>query len=99
MYFDPIGSRIIAAGCEVNRVDLLDLDFNLLSTVLFPAGGCPAGITLYNSKIYVAIHDIAKVAVISNGINENIYPTVCLANLYRFFYFVYSIFCLFNFYY
>jgi len=81
LYFDSTGSRIIAAGCSVSTVDTFDLDLNLNNSVSFP-GICPHGVTVYNSKICVALYNNDNVAVISNGTIENIYPTVCLAPFY-----------------
>jgi len=81
LYFDSTGSRIIAAGCSVSTVDTFDLDLNLNNSVSFP-GICPHGVTVYNSKIRVALYNNGNVTVISNGTIENIYPTACLAPFY-----------------
>ena len=82
LHYDSVGTRIIAAGCSVSTVDVLDLDLNLLSTVSFP-GQCPHGVTIYNTKIYVALYANANIAVISNGVVENTYPTVCSGTFNR----------------
>jgi hypothetical protein len=80
LYYDSIGSVIIAAGCNVNKVDILDLDLNLNSSISFP-GQCPHGIAVFNSKIYVAIWGNGIIAVISNGTIEKTYPAKCSSNL------------------
>ena len=80
LYYDSIGSRIIAAGCDVHRVDILDLDLNLLSSVSMP-GMCPHGVTVHNSKVYVTRFYIGYVAIISNGMIENTFTTVCFGRL------------------
>jgi hypothetical protein len=82
-YHHSIDSRIIAAGCDTNSVDTLDLDLNFNSSVSFP-GQCPHGVTVYNTKIYVAIYiNNYNVAVISNGIIENTHLTQCSSYLIR----------------
>jgi hypothetical protein len=82
LYFDSTGSRIIAAGCSVSTVDTFDLDLNLNNSVSFP-GICPHGVTVYNSKIYVSLNNDGNVAVISNGVIENTFSTLCSSGLYR----------------
>ena len=81
LYYDSVSSRIIAAGCDISSVDTFDLNLNLLSSV--SVGNCPHGVTVYNSKIYVAKYYSLNVAVISNGVVENTYPTVCSNALIR----------------
>jgi hypothetical protein len=81
LYYDSVSSRIIAAGCDISSVDTFDLDLNILSSV--SVGNCPHGVTVYNSKIYVAKYYSLNVAVISNGVVENTYPTVCSNALIR----------------
>ncbi len=81
LYYDSLGSRIIAAGCDVSSVDVFDLDLNLLSSVSI--GGCPHGVTVYNTKIYVALNDYGNIAVISNGVIENTHSTICSGSLAR----------------
>ncbi len=81
LHYDLIGSRIIAAGCDVSSVDVFDLDLNLLSSVSI--GDCPHGVTVYNSKIYVSLNNNGNVAVISNGVIENTLLTLCSSGLYR----------------
>jgi hypothetical protein len=82
LHYDSIGSRIIAAGCEVNKVDILDLDLNISSSVSTP-GLCPHDVTVYNTKIYVAVFNNGNVVIISNGVIENTYSTMCSQNLDR----------------
>ncbi len=83
LYHDSIDSRIIAAGCDTNSVDTFDLDLNFNSSVSFP-GQCPHGVTVFNTKIYVAIYNNNyNVAVISNGVIENTYLTQCSSYLVR----------------
>ena len=55
---------------------------NLLRTVSFP-GQCLHGVTVYNTKINVAIKDYGNVAVILNSVIENTYSTVCSGSLAR----------------
>ena len=76
LYYDSTASRIITAGCRINKIDIFDLDLNLISSVL-SSGECPHGITVYNSKIYVVIYLTSNVAVISNGVIENTFPIQC----------------------
>ena len=45
LYYDSSISRIIAAGCDVSRVDCLDLNLNLIISV--PLGNNPHGIAVY----------------------------------------------------
>ncbi len=80
LYYDLIGSKIIAAGCEVNKVDILDLDLNFISSFLMP-GQCVTGVTVYNSKIYMVTWGSSAVSVISNGTIKNTYSTICSTNL------------------
>jgi hypothetical protein len=80
LYFDSSGSKIIAAGCNFNKVLILDLDLNLNSSISLQ-GLCPHGITVFKSKIYVAIWGSGAVSVISNGTIENTYSTICSSNL------------------
>jgi hypothetical protein len=82
LYYDSIGSRIVAAGCDVCAVHTLDLNLNLLSAVSCPCQ-CPVGVTVYNSKIYVAMYHSVNVIVISNGTIENSYSTQCYGSLAR----------------
>ena len=44
-------------------------------------GLCPYGITVYNTKIYVARVSSAMVAIISNGTIEKTYSTKCSSYL------------------
>jgi hypothetical protein len=64
LYYDSTGSSIIiAAGCDINRVDILDLHLNLNSSVSMP-GECPHDVIVYNSKIYVAVFNNGNVVII-----------------------------------
>jgi hypothetical protein len=81
LYYDSAGSKIIAAGCEIGSLDILDLDLNFQSSVSF-TGQCPHGITVYNSKIYVSLNSNG-IAIISNGVIANTFPTICLSGLHR----------------
>jgi hypothetical protein len=81
LYYDSIGSKIIAAGCDINAVDILDLDLNFDSSVSFP-GQCPHAITIYKSKIYVTILNPGNVAIISNGVIVYTFPTMCSQGLF-----------------
>jgi hypothetical protein len=80
LYYDLIGSKIIAAGCNVNKVDILDLDLNLNTSISFP-GQMPHGITVFNSKIYIVFWNTHNVAIITNGVNKTLYSTKCSSNL------------------
>ncbi len=57
LYYDSAGSKILAAGCDISRVDVLDLDLNFKSSVSFQ-GQCPRGVIVYNAKIYVALKSL-----------------------------------------
>jgi hypothetical protein len=66
LYYDSINSRIIACTTS-DRVDTLNLDLNLLSSVTLQ-GFSPGGVTVYNSRIYVASYFNGYVAVISSNL-------------------------------
>jgi hypothetical protein len=80
LYYDSINSRIIACSTS-NRVDIFNLDLNLLSSVTLQGFG-PHGVTVYNSRIYVASYYTGNVAVISNNlIVTTTYLSRCLGPL------------------
>jgi hypothetical protein len=61
--------RIYAAGCEFNKVDVFDSNLSWLNSYSFP-GQCPHSLTIYNSKIFVAIWGNGNVGVITDGSNQ-----------------------------
>ena len=81
LYYDSVGSRIIAANCDNNFVAIYDLNFGILGAPSI--SNCPHGVTVYNSKIYVALWNNGNVAVISNYIVEKTFSTVCPGSLSR----------------
>jgi hypothetical protein len=82
LFYDDLQSRIIAAGCEIGAVQIFDLDLNLINSVLI-SGVCPHDVTMYNTKIYVAIYGNGNIVVISNDVIENTVSSVCTAILPR----------------
>jgi hypothetical protein len=78
LYYDSRGSRIMA--CQYGRVNIFDLDLNLMNTILIP-GENPSGFVIYNFKFYVASYQTGNVVVISNNLIESSKPSQCSSGL------------------
>ncbi len=75
LYYDTAGSKIIAEGCDISSVDILDLDLNFQTSVSFRRQ-CPHGVIVYNTVIYVALN-LNGIAIISSNLTINTFPTIC----------------------
>lgn len=76
LYYDSVNLRIIAAGCDVNLVDILDLNLNLQTTLYF-TGACPHGITMSNNKIYISFWTNGNIVELTNNAITNTFTSPC----------------------
>lgn len=79
LYYDSIGSRILAAGLNTNTVEIFDLNLKLLSSISLN-GIQTHGVTFYNSCIFVTFWSTGSIEAVSNGV-KNTFTAQCATQI------------------